>query len=86
MLTASVESGGFATREPSKAEALAAGMRDTLREGGALKIGKLADAMGEKKGSGTWERARKLALDKGWITQAEGSGGIYEAGPEEPEL
>jgi hypothetical protein len=84
LLTAAIENLGLAEREPSKAEALALSMYDALRDGGPCKVGKLAEALDVPKGSGTWERARQIALKRGWISQVGEGVGIYEAGAEEP--
>ena len=86
LVSASVQSLGAVTREPSKAEALGLKMRDALAESGPLKIGELAESLGETKSSGTWERARKQALEDGLIVKAGDGFGSYEAGEREPEL
>ncbi len=86
LLTASVRSLGAVKREPSKTETLAIRMREALVESGPLKIGKLAELLDEKSGSGTWERARKHALDEGWIARTKDGGGVYEAVEGGPEL
>lgn len=86
LLVAAVGSLGAVTREPSKAEALAMRMRDRLVEAGPTKIGELAELLGEDKHSGTWEKARKHALDSGLIVKVDGASGVYQAGSEEPEI
>jgi hypothetical protein len=86
LVSAAVQSLGVAKREPSKSEVLARRMRDSLNGSGPVKIGRLAETLGEEKGSGTWERARNLALREGWIVRAREGTGVYDAGAEEPEL
>jgi len=79
---AKVESEGPTKGKQSRAEALAARMGEALADG-PLKSADLAAAVDEKSDAGSFNRARKLALDEGYIIKLE-KFGTYQAGPNAP--
>jgi AAA domain len=84
--TASVESLGEVVRARSKTEVLGAGMREVLKERGSLKSAELYAAFGEDTSQRSLERARRDAVEAGWIVKVEGSYGVYAAGDKEPSI